>query len=113
MAIPASLFFGALFCLLVRKLISGSKIIWHEKVWESFHVQFEVWGHYLIWRNKKHPEVFLELAHYLFSGAQRGVRGPIGVLRDRAIFFENNIFKIGKFAKNEPKIMFFWIYWEI
>ena len=47
------------------------------------------------------------MAHYLFSGAQRGVRGPIGVLRDRAIFFENNIFKIGKFAKNEPKIRFF------
>ena len=34
-------------------------------------------------------EVFLELALQFFSGTQYVVRGPCGVVHDRARFFEN------------------------
>ena len=35
-------------------------------------------------------EVFLELAHLVFFGTQLGVKGPCGVVHDRARFFEND-----------------------
>ena len=35
-------------------------------------------------------EVFLEL-DLVFSGTQHGVRGPCGVVYDKARFFENNV----------------------
>ena len=35
---------------------------------------------------------FLGIGYLVFSGLQHGVRGPCGVLHDRARFFENNIF---------------------
>ena len=45
--------------------------------------------------NKVYPsfcsDVFMELALYFFSGTQDGVRGPCGVVYDRARFFEKNV----------------------
>ena len=57
-AIPAYCFnifgsmFGVLFCLLIKKLILDVKP--SDKVWESFHVQFWMWLHFLIWTKNKH-----------------------------------------------------------
>ena len=47
------------------------------------------------------PGSFLRIGSLVFSESQHGVRGPCVVERDRARFFENNIFaqKIGKMGK--------------
>ena len=62
MAIPAYCFrifgtvFGALFCLLIKKLILECDSIWQSM--RDFYKQFEVSVHFLIWKKKKH--FFLE-----------------------------------------------------
>ena len=43
---------------------------------------------------------------FSFSGAEHGVRGPCGVIYDRAGFFENNSFA-RKIGKNRPSLGFF------
>ena len=37
-------------------------------------------------------QIFFGTGYLVFSGIQHGVRGPFGVVHDRARFFENHIF---------------------